>query len=187
MLSEGRKYPEIERMLGVAKSTIAYHAEKIGLRKHTFQRNEYDWGKVQAFHDKGHSIEEVVEKFGMSRSSLREARLAGKIITKRQGKRRGVQRIPLGAIFRENSPYCGGLARRYVKRERLIVEACSNPSCALFDITSPSWAERSLVLQLDHKNGIRNDHRLENLRWLCPNCHSQTDTYCGRGKRKKAG
>ena len=37
-----------------------------------------------------------------------------------------------------------------------------------------------LTLQLDHINGINNDNRKENLRFLCPNCHSQTDTFAGR-------
>lgn len=40
-----------------------------------------------------------------------------------------------------------------------------------------------LGLQLDHVNGVPDDNRLENLRWLCPNCHSQTDTFSGRGGR----
>ena len=44
----------------------------------------------------------------------------------------------------------------------------------------PFWNGKKLVFQLDHINGKRNDHRLENLRWLCPNCHSQTETYCGK-------
>ena len=39
-------------------------------------------------------------------------------------------------------------------------------------------------MQLDHINGIHSDNRLENLRILCPNCHSQTDTFC-RNKYKK--
>ena len=39
---------------------------------------------------------------------------------------------------------------------------------------------KPLSLHLDHINGKNKDHRLENLRFLCPNCHSQTDTYCGR-------
>ena len=46
-----------------------------------------------------------------------------------------------------------------------------------------NWLGKPLSLQLDHKNGISSDHRLENLRYLCPNCHSQTDTYCGKNKR----
>jgi hypothetical protein len=37
---------------------------------------------------------------------------------------------------------------------------------------------------MDHINGNRKDHRLDNLRWLCPNCHSQTDTFCSRNSNK---
>lgn len=44
--------------------------------------------------------------------------------------------------------------------------------------------EKELILELDHINGIRNDNRLENLRFLCPNCHSQTPTFKGRNKTK---
>lgn len=39
-----------------------------------------------------------------------------------------------------------------------------------------------LSLQIDHINGINNDNRKENLRWLCPNCHTQTKTYSGNNK-----
>jgi hypothetical protein len=37
--------------------------------------------------------------------------------------------------------------------------------------------ENPLTLQLDHINGISNDNRIENLRILCPNCHTQTHTF----------
>jgi Zn finger protein HypA/HybF involved in hydrogenase expression len=39
------------------------------------------------------------------------------------------------------------------------------------------WQDKKLSLQLDHINGDRYDNRLENLRFLCPNCHSQTNTF----------
>lgn len=50
---------------------------------------------------------------------------------------------------------------------------------------SPVWNNLPLVLQLDHKNGNNKDNRIENLRWLCPNCHSQTATYTGKNKLNK--
>ena len=44
------------------------------------------------------------------------------------------------------------------------------------------WINGKLVLELDHINGDHTDNRIENLRYLCPNCHSQTDTFRGRNK-----
>jgi 5-methylcytosine-specific restriction endonuclease McrA len=45
----------------------------------------------------------------------------------------------------------------------------------------------ALSLQLHHINGERHDNRLENLALLCPNCHSQTNTWAGRnGTRRRA-
>jgi hypothetical protein len=46
-----------------------------------------------------------------------------------------------------------------------------------------SWNGRELVLHVDHVNGQFWDCRPDNLRFLCPNCHSQTSTYAGRNRR----
>lgn len=45
-----------------------------------------------------------------------------------------------------------------------------------------TWCEEKLSLHLDHINGNRDDNRLENLRILCPNCHSQTETFSAKKK-----
>lgn len=60
--------------------------------------------------------------------------------------------------------------------EGILEYKCSNKNCNIID----EWNGKKISLQLDHINGIRNDNRIENLRILCPNCHSQTETYAGK-------
>lgn len=49
------------------------------------------------------------------------------------------------------------------------------------------WKNKAITLELDHVNGDSTNHTLKNLRILCPNCHSQTETYRSgnRGKSKR--
>lgn len=51
----------------------------------------------------------------------------------------------------------------------------------------PLWNGKELTLILDHINGINNDDRLENLRWVCPNCNQQLETTNGKNKQRKFG
>lgn len=44
------------------------------------------------------------------------------------------------------------------------------------------WNGKEITLQVDHINGLANDNSIENLRLICPNCHSQSDTFSGRNK-----
>ena len=85
--------------------------------------------------------------------------------------------VPLEEVMVENSSY----SRGHLKR-RIIQAGLLNYSCAECG-QLPEWREKTLVLILDHINGISNDHRLENLQFLCPNCNSQTKTFAGRNRR----
>lgn len=67
-------------------------------------------------------------------------------------------------------------------RVRLIKSGLIENQCEICKLL-PEWHGTKLTLQLDHINGDNTDNRIENLRLLCPNCHSQTITFC-RGKNK---
>lgn len=69
------------------------------------------------------------------------------------------------------------------RKQRLIAEGYLRNECYVCS-TPPVWRGIPLNLIIDHINGIHSDNRLENLRLLCPNCNSQTETYCGRNNRK---
>lgn len=70
---------------------------------------------------------------------------------------------------------------RYTVKKRCIEDKLINLNCALCGIDS-NWNNKKLVLVLDHINGMHNDNRIENLRLLCPNCNSQTETFAARNK-----
>lgn len=71
----------------------------------------------------------------------------------------------------------------WAKKSRVLLE--QNNSCLWCGISE--WRNQPIKLHLDHINGNRDDNSRYNLRCLCPNCHSQTETFCGRNKtnRKK--
>lgn len=91
----------------------------------------------------------------------------------------GKEKYTLDEILIENSPVTRRTLKDYLAKYDVLEYKCA--VCG----NKGEWNGVSLTLQIDHINGIRNDNRKENLRWLCPNCHSQTDTYTGKNKTKK--
>lgn len=92
----------------------------------------------------------------------------------------GVPHFPLEKILIRDSSFQSHKLKNRLFKEGLKVRECEE--CG--------WAEKSedgrLPLELDHINGDSRDNRLENLRILCPNCHSLKPTHRGRNRKNKS-
>lgn len=88
------------------------------------------------------------------------------------------QEIKHEHLFCENSKHTYTVARSHIIKYKL-----KDYKCEICNISE--WCGAELALHLDHINGINNDHRLENLRFLCPNCHQQTHTWGNKNQNEQ--
>jgi len=96
-------------------------------------------------------------------------------------KEEGLGKISLSDIFEGKHPQY----QSNKLRKRLFSEKIKEEKCELCGLTE--WLGKKLSLEVDHKDGNRYNHSLSNLQILCPNCHSQTDTYRGKNKSGNGG
>lgn len=97
--------------------------------------------------------------------------LSWKDITKPTGKK-----IELSDILEGKHPEY----QTFKLHKRLLKEGIKEHRCEMCGNTM--WNGEKIPLQLDHIDGNPHNHLLVNLRMLCPNCHAQTETYCGKNK-----
>jgi 5-methylcytosine-specific restriction endonuclease McrA len=134
---------------------------------HTASRR-YDWNLIQAYYDEGHSVSECQEQFGFSNATWSMAVRRGDAVARPSG-------MPIEDLLRATR------SRTNLKR-RLLKAGLLSSACAECGLTT--WRSRPLALELHHVNGDGKDNRLENLTLLCPNCHSQTESWGGRNARR---
>ncbi|MFI2640385.1 HNH endonuclease [Streptomyces sp. NPDC018610] len=94
------------------------------------------------------------------------------------------RRTSEGLLVIQSAPQARRIQSSRLKRA--MVQCGVEEQCALCGIESV-WLGEPLPLEVDHVNGDWRDNRIENLRLLCPNCHSTTDSYRGRGKKHARG
>lgn len=133
------------------------------------RRRKYDWAEIQTYYDEGHSYRACSFRFGFCAASWTKAVQRGEIKPRKPG-------TPLHILLQSST------SRVTIKRKLLRLGILVN-RCEVCGISE--WLGQALSCHVDHINGEKDDHRVENLRMLCPNCHSQTETYGGKNMKRR--
>ncbi|MFD9000583.1 HNH endonuclease signature motif containing protein [Streptomyces sp. NPDC059582] len=195
-----RTLSEALRLLGVdpKSSTRGYIRErmrKLGVDTSHFEREGVRWTReaLQAAVSVSTNMCEVLRRLGLEVVGGHHTHISRRIKAYgidtshfRQPTRRGKPwrpRTPEGLLVEQPE----GHARRIPSdRIKWAMTTSGMPErCALCGIEAV-WRGRPLPLEVDHVDGNWRDNRIENLRFLCPNCHSTTDSYRGRGKGRES-
>lgn len=166
LLEAGKTQTEVAYELGLSKATVCYHVRQLGIEGDSRFRRRYDWSEIQRAHDSGKSMRECQREFGFSSAAWHDARKRGVLETRDPG-------IPIEELLVAGRPRNRGHLRARLLKAGLKEERCER--CGLVE-----WLGDSLRVTLHHVNGDPYDNRLENLQFLCPNCHSQTPNFGGR-------
>jgi hypothetical protein len=170
--AEGRSQVEIARELGISKPTVCFHMRMLGVPPSVDFARRYDWDAIREYYDAGHSMTECRKHFGFSRNAWWDAIRRGAVVPR-------PRLLPLEKVLVE-----GGVRNRYHVKQRLLAAGVKTERCENCGLTQ--WRDLPLAFELHHLNGDGLDNRIENLRLLCPNCHSQTDTWGGKNKGKRS-
>ena len=95
--------------------------------------------------------------------------------------RHGSRTLTPEMVFGVNTGRSASYVKKWALEHGYLKHVCDECGC------KDSWNGKPLTLQMDHINGNPRDNRVKNLRMLCPNCHSQTVTFAGRGRKSRKG
>lgn len=137
--------------------------------------DKYTTDELTDIVNNSYSLREVIYKLGYSTGSgsnnttLKKRLEKDNIDTSHFSHTKRTKRCPEN-IFIKDSTATQKVLRDYFLKGNYVPYKCS--ICGL----EPIWQGKALTLILDHINGHNKDDRLENLRWVCPNCNQQLDT-----------
>lgn len=171
LLNKGLSNADVARRLQISSATVCYHARKLGIPADSRFHKRIDWERVQVAHSNGMSVRECARVFGFNKGSWHKAVQRGAIKPRSH-------LIPIGELLT-----VGRNTSRHHLKQRLLKEGLKENRCERCGIAQ--WRGKRLSMQLHHVNGDGMDNRLENIEFLCANCHSLTDTYGGRNGHRK--
>lgn len=187
---DGHSYGVIAKMKGTSKSIVAFYCnekrqqevvERCQIREKS--QKEYEEIVCSIIKDSC-SIYQVCKKLN-KRPTNNNYLMVQKIIDKynlstthfcEEKYRKTCDRLSDAEVFSNRGKVYNG----YLLKKRLITNGYKAYKCEKCGIDK--WNGEEISLQVHHINGNRCDNRIENLQLLCPNCHSQTDSFCVKGK-----
>ncbi|MGW3723662.1 HNH endonuclease [Streptomyces sp. NPDC000851] len=178
------------------RNYIRERMKKLGVDTSHFEREGAKWTReiLEPVVAASSSVNEVVRRLGLDSVGGHQANIARRIkaygidtshftpVVRTERMRHNQRRRKAEEILVEDtSAHAVRIPSSRLKRA--MQELGAEERCALCGIEA-LWLGEPLPLEVDHIDGNWRNNRIENLRLLCPNCHSTTDSYRGRGKRR---
>lgn len=153
---------------------------------------DYTTEEIQAFCNDSFSYAEVLRKMGMSgggsqatlkkrieKDDINISHFRGQGWNKGNKNPYSKEKYTLDEVFIKNSPVTQKVLRGYIERHQVIPYKCSCCGC------DGNWQYGKIALEIHHKDGDKTNNEIDNLTYLCPNCHALTDTYRGKNINPK--
>ena len=191
-IEEGLSIIELSKFFNKSVGSIRYNIKKFKLKTNGFKK-EYNWSKENLLKaiENSNCKSDVLRNLGITTKSGNFQTLDRYCVKYeinlnniKYDNSRGnkfMRRVDNNEIFVINSNYSSGTVKKRIIKDGLLNYNCQK--CGNIG----EWMDEKIILQLDHINGVNNDNRLENLRFLCPNCHSQTETFSGKKRSGSNG